>query len=282
MPRRYIGTTTVREAIDSAVIALEAAGVDTPRLDAQVLLADVLRVDRGALIAEPGRALTPDEAGAFRDLVTRRWRDREPVAYLRGRKGFRHIELAVDPRVFVPGPDTELVVEAALGLPDGATVVDVGTGSGAIALALKHERPDLRVIAVERSPDALAVARANGERLGLAVDWRLGDLLEPVEGPVHAVVSNPPYIAEGEAPDLPPEVVRWEPAAALFAGADGLDVHRRLVPQARARGARFLALEVGRGQAGAVEDLVRAGGFANTERLRDLSGIERVVTGRAS
>jgi release factor glutamine methyltransferase len=280
LTRRYIGRTSVRDALASSLVALEAAGVETPRLDAEVLLAHVLGVDRGRLISDPGRELDPSEAGRFRDLVTRRWREREPVAYLRGFKPFRHIELAVDPRVFVPGPDTEHVVEAALGLPPGARVVDVGTGSGAIALALKHERPDLRVAAVDASPDALAVARANGARLGLDVEWHEGDLLGPVAGAVDAVVSNPPYVATGDAPTLPPEVGRWEPALALFAGADGLDVIRRLVPQVRGRGARFLAMEVGQGQAAAVSELCGAAGFSAVAVVPDLAGIDRVVVAR--
>ncbi len=270
----------MREALESALVAFNGAKLDTPRLDAEVLLAHVLGADRAALISDPLRELTPDEARRFRDLATRRWREREPVAYLTGRKAFRWIELAVDPRVLVPGPDTEHLVEAALDLPREARVVDVGTGSGAIALALKHERPDLSVVAVDASPDALAVARANGERLGLEVEWLAGDLLDPVDGSIDAVVSNPPYVAEADRPALPSEVARWEPAQALFAGSDGLDVIRRLVPAAAERGAAFLALEVGQGQAPAVQELVRAAGFVDVGVIPDLAGIDRVVTGR--
>src|SRR5687768_3135040 len=156
MPRTPLARTTVRDALDSALIALTAAGVDTPRLDAEVLLAAALEVDRAALIADPQRGV---EAEPFREYVQRRAR-REPVAYILGRKGFRRLELDVDPRVLIPRPETEHVVEAALGLPRGARVVDVGTGSGAIALALADERPDLHVVATEVSADALAVARA--------------------------------------------------------------------------------------------------------------------------
>ncbi len=153
---------------------------------------------------------------------------REPVAYILGRKGFRRLELAVDPRVLIPRPETEHVVEAALGLPAGARVVDVGTGSGAIALALADERPDLSVVGTEVSRGALAVARGNGARLGLAVEFLEGDLLEPVVGPVDAVVSNPPYVRAGER--LAPEL-GYEPIEALYGGHDGLDVYRRLVPR---------------------------------------------------
>jgi release factor glutamine methyltransferase len=279
MARRLLARTSVRDALDSAVIALGAAGCDTPRLDAELLLAHVLGVDRAALITDPERGLEPDEARAFMDLAARR-REREPVAYLLGSKGFRTIELAVDARVLVPRPETEHVVEAALDLPAGARVVDVGTGSGAIALALKAERPDIKVIATELSPGALAVARANAQRLGLDVEMLEGDLLEPVAGPLDAVLSNPPYVADRDRLTLPADVARHEPAEALFAGPDGLDVIRRLIPAAVASGARRLVLEVGAGQAGAVGELVGAA-FAEVETLRDLAGIERVVVGRA-
>jgi release factor glutamine methyltransferase len=262
--------TSVRDALDSAVIGLTAAGCDTPRLDAEVLLAAAMGVDRAALIADPGRTLSPAAAGAFRDFARRRVQ-REPVAYILGRKGFRRLELAVDPRVLIPRPETEHVVEAALDLPAGARVVDVGTGSGAIALALADERPDLRVVGTDVSPDALAVARANAARLGLAVEFLAGDLLDPVSGPVDAVVSNPPYVAAGDR--LPPEIDRFEPAAALYAGDDGLAVVRRLATATRA--VPFVAVEVGEGQAAAVAEL-----FGATEVVRDLAGIERVVVRR--
>jgi release factor glutamine methyltransferase len=275
VPRTPLARTTVRDALDSALIAITAAGSDTPRLDAEVLLAAAMGVDRAALIAAPERGLEPEAARAFSDMARRRTQ-REPVAYILGRKGFRRLELAVDPRVLIPRPETEHVVEAALALPHGARVVDVGTGSGAIALALADERPDLRVLATDSSPGALAVARANAARLGLAVEFLQGDLLEPLEGPVDAVVSNPPYVRRGDP--LPPEVARYEPVGALCAGDDGLDVLRRLVKAAA--GATFAAFEVGIGQAGDVEALMRAAGFESVDRVRDLAGIERVVVGR--
>jgi release factor glutamine methyltransferase len=266
---------TAGELVREGSSRLRAAGCDTPRLDAEVLLAAAMGVDRAVLIADPGRGIEPEAARAFSDWARRR-AQREPVAYILGRKGFRRIELAVDPRVLVPRPETEHVVEAALELPAGARVVDVGTGSGAIALALADERPDLRVLATDVSPGAVAVARANAARLGLAVEVLEGDLLAPVSGPVDAVVSNPPYVRAGER--LAPEIARYEPTEALFAGADGLDVYRRLVPAAAV--APFAAFEVGAGQAGAVEALLRGADFATVERIRDLAGIERVVVGR--
>jgi release factor glutamine methyltransferase len=264
--RTPLARTTVRDALDSALVALTASGVETPRLDAEVLLAAALGVDRAALIADPSRGVEPEP---FREFVARRAR-REPVAYILGRKGFRRLELDVDPRVLIPRPETEHVVEAALSLPAGARVVDVGTGSGAIALALADERPDLRVLGTESSPGALAVARANVARLGLPVELVEGELLEPVGGPVDAVVSNPPYVADGEP--LAPEL-GYEPHAALYGGPDGLDVLRRLA--AAVRDVPFVAVEVGAGQAAEVASMLGA-----TEVVRDLAGIERVVVRR--
>lgn len=275
MTRTPLARTAVRDAIDSALIALTASGVDTPRLDAEVLLADAMGVDRAIIVADPRRELDPTAARAFQDAVRRRVQ-REPVAYILGRRGFRHLELDVDPRVLVPRPETEHLVEAALELPHGARVVDVGTGSGAVALALKHERPDLDVIATDVSPDALAVARANAERLGLEVEWREGDLLAGVSA-ADAVVSNPPYVEAGARVD--PEV-GYEPRVAVLAGTDGLVFYERLAPAAAAIGAGFAAFEVGEGQAEAVAGLLRAAGYPEVDVIDDLAGIQRVVRGR--
>jgi release factor glutamine methyltransferase len=278
-PRRPLAQISVRDALDSAVIAFTGVGVDTPRLDAEVLLAAATGSDRAALISDPARGLEPDEADRFADFARRR-REREPVAYILGVKGFRDIELAVDPRVLIPRPETEHVVEAALDLPRGARVVDVGTGSGAIALALKHERPDLEVVATDESPGALEVARANAARLNVDVEFHQTDLLGGVAEPIDAVVSNAPYVAERERLSLAPEILRYEPAGALFAGPDGLDALRRLAPAVAATGARFVAFEVGAGQAAAVGELLRDAGFPDIDTHNDLAGIARVVVGR--
>jgi release factor glutamine methyltransferase len=275
--RTPLGRTSVADALDSAIIALTAAGCATPRLDAEVLLADVLGVDRAVLVTDPRRGLEPDEARRFMDAAARR-RAREPVAYILGRKGFRYLELEIDARVLIPRPETEGVVEAALDLPAGARVVDVGTGSGAIALALKSERPDLEVLGTEVSAEALVVAHANAERLGLDVALLEGDLLEPVTEPVDAVLANVPYVADDSR--LAPEIGTYEPDVALYGGEDGLDVYRRLAPAAAASGARFVAFEVGGGQSDELGEIVRAAGFGDVEAQRDLAGIERVVVGR--
>lgn len=273
---RTIGHTSIRDALDSATIALTAARCDSPRLDAELLLGAATGLTRAEVVASGSRRLEPDEARRFADLARRR-REREPVAYILGEKGFRSIELKVDARVLVPRPETEHVVEAALArLAPGARVVDVGTGSGAIALALKAERPDLEVVATDVSEDALAVARANALLLGLDVSFAQGDLLAPVAGRFDAVVSNPPYVADDDP--LPPDVARHEPAIALFAGPDGLDAYRRLLPAAAALGAGLVVVEVGAGQAAAVEELARAAGYSGVEVERDLAGHERVVT----
>jgi release factor glutamine methyltransferase len=270
-----VAATSVREALDSAVVALSAAGVDTPRLDAEVLLAFVLGVDRGRLIVDRDLAVEGGAVREFQNAVRRRAFDREPVAYITGTKGFRRLDLAVDPRVLIPRPETETLVEAAIdALAQGARVVDVGTGSGAVALALKDERPDLEVTGTDVSEDALAVARANAERLGLDVAFAHADLLAGI-GSFDAVVSNPPYVEDGA--ELAPEIVRHEPALALRAGPEGLDVLRALVPAAAAMGARLLAAEVGAGQAEAVQELAAQAGLTASDRRADLAGIERVV-----
>jgi release factor glutamine methyltransferase len=228
-------------------------------------------VDRAALIADPDRGLSSEAAGAFRDFARRRTQ-REPVAYILGRKGFRRIELEVDSRVLIPRPETEHVVEAGLSIPEGARVVDVGTGSGAIALALKDERPDLRVVATDASAPALDVARANATRLGLDIEFVVADLLDGVPGEIDAVLSNPPYVREGER--LPPEITRYEPDLALYGGPEGLDMYRRLA--AECAGIPFVAVEIAGWQAEAVGALF--GGA--TEVLQDLAGIDRVVVVR--
>jgi release factor glutamine methyltransferase len=267
---------SVRDALDSALVPLRAAKVDSPRLDAELLLADAMGIDRAQLAMHPERELDGAATRRFQTTMRRRVFDREPIAYILGRKGFRNIELGVDRRVLIPRPETEHLVEAALGLPDGASVVDVGTGSGAVALALKDERPDLRVTATDIDDGALAVARANAERLGLEVDFAVADLL-PAGASFDAVVSNPPYVGETGMDGLAPEIARHEPQLALYGGGSlGLDLIGRLVERVESP---FVALEVGEGQSETVAAGLAAKGYV-TEIVPDLAGIERVVVGR--
>jgi release factor glutamine methyltransferase len=285
--------TPVRDALDGAVTAIMAAGCETPRLDAELLLAHALGVSRERLLIAslpPAMGSTRQGDGdltvagpavrAFQDFVRRRSVLREPVAYILGRRHFRRLQLMVDGRALIPRPETELLVEVALALPQGSRVLDIGTGSGAVALALKDERPDLRVTGSDVSADALELARSNGERLGLDVRWLRADLLDGVPDEFDAIIANPPYVPDGERATLAPEIIRHEPSSALFAGTDGLDAIRPLIEQAGARASvRLLALEVGAGQASAVGELIRAVGFPVVRAERDLAGIERVVVG---
>jgi release factor glutamine methyltransferase len=267
----------VREALDAAVDALTAAGVDDPRLDAEVMLAAAMGTDRAALYADPDSKMEPAAAREFAEMVRRRVR-REPVAYILGRAWFRQLELVVDGRVLIPRPETELLVELA---QDRQRVLDVGTGSGAIALAIANERAGVRVTGIDSSPDAIQVARANAARAGLEVEFLIADLI--VGGPYELIVSNPPYVREGEWDSLQPEISLYEPREALLGGDDGLDIIRDLIPAAAdvlVRGGR-LAIEVGQGQSRTVESLFERSGFTQVEAIRDLAGMPRVVTGRA-
>jgi release factor glutamine methyltransferase len=271
---------SARDALDGAITAIGAAGCETPRLDAEVLLAHVLGVDRGRLLIDRELTVQGEAVRAFQNAVRRRSVEREPVAYIVGSRGFRRLDLQVDRRVLVPRPETELLVEIGSALPRGASVLDVGTGSGAVALALKDERPDLELTGSDVSAEALDVARSNGLRLGLEVGWLHADLLAGVEDRFDAVLSNPPYVAESERARLAPEILSHEPPRALFAGEDGLAAIRSLLAQLvdRAR-VRLVAIEVGAGQAQAVGELMRVAGFAAVRAERDLASIERVVVG---
>jgi len=268
-------SASVGEALGEAVARLRVAGVETPRLDAELLLGDALGVGRSELVLRASE-VSDETASARFDALLRRREAREPVAYILGRKAFRQIELAVDRRVLIPRPETELLIEFGLTLSAGSRVLDVGTGSGAVALALKHERPDLEVAGTDISADAVAVARTNAIAVGVEVQFVRADLLAGIGGRIDAVLANLPYVTDDF--ELPPEISLYEPRGALFAGGDGLDVIRRLI--AMLDGVAAVALEVGFDQADAVAELLRGAGFSSVERVLDLAGHQRVVVGR--
>ena len=276
-----LATAPVREAIDAAADALGAAGVESPRLDAEVLLAAATGWDRAQLLAEADTPLPDGASRAFGEMVRRRTR-REPVAYIVGRKGFRAIELEVDARVLIPRPETELLVEVAVEL-DPKRVLDVGTGSGAVALAIAQELPTAEVFATDLSADALVVARRNAERLGLThrVHFALGAL--PTEGEsIDLLVANLPYVSEADWDGLAPEITAFEPRGALVAGPSGLEAIELVLGEVRGmeHPPSAVALEVGAGQADQAAALVRGAGYGRVEMRPDLARIDRVVLGR--
>jgi release factor glutamine methyltransferase len=270
----------VQEALSAATDALAAAGVDTPRLDAELLLGAATGLDRARLAAEPDAGVGPDAGRRFGDMVRRRIR-REPIAYILGHKGFRRIELAVDGRALIPRPETELLVEIALEL-EPATALDVGTGSGAVALALVDELPGCEVTATETSTEALALASENADRLGSDGRVHLERGTVPEGRQFDLVLANLPYVRDEEWEGLAPEITRYEPREALVAGADGIEVIASVAPAAMAALAPggSLAFEVGAGQAGPVAELLLDLGFVQVEGRPDLAGIPRVVLGR--
>ncbi len=270
---------TVAEALKSAAEALATAGVQTPRLDAEVLLAEAAGRDRAQLLAAPEAELASPAGRRFGAMVRRRLM-REPVAQIVGRKGFRRIELEVDPRVLTPRPETELLVEVALEL-EPRTVLDIGTGSGAVALAVADELSDARVVAIDTSLDALLVATSNRERLGLADRVSLQHGRLPAEREFDLLLANLPYVSDGEWRSLEPEITRYEPYEAVVAGPTGLEAIDALLGELATGAIRVaaLALEVGEGQAVTVAELARRAAFERVETRSDLAGIERAVVG---
>ena len=283
--------TTIRDLIQVATTWLTGQGVEEARLDTELLLSHVLGLRRLDLYLDHDRPLVAVELASFRGLMRRRGEAREPVAYLLGRRGFFGLDLQAAPGALIPRPDTELLVELGAeflkSLEDGSSrrFADVGTGSGCVGLALATEVPLARGLAIDRSPAALSVARRNCAELELEprVQLVLGDLLSPcARNSLDLVLSNPPYVLESERALLSPEILRHEPAAALFDG-EGLPLSARLVAQARRvlRPGGLLAVETGFDKAPLVESFFLAEGFVKVRRVEDLGGIERVVVGEA-
>ena len=270
----------MRDLLVAGTEELSQAGVPSPRVDAEWLLAHALGVSRTELYAD-GDEAPVDRERVFRELVARR-AAREPLAYVLGEWGFRRLTLRVDPRVLIPRPETEMLVERCLELiADRAepAVLDIGTGSGAIALAIADEHPGAQVSGTDTSADALAVAAENVALTGLRVELVEGELFAGLEGPFDLVVSNPPYVAPDEVDALPPEVGEHEPHAALIESGASEAIARealsRLVPGGS------LALEVADGKARAVAALLRGLRYEEVTIGKDLAGRERVVDGRA-
>ena len=264
------------------------AGIDSAGADARLLMAFALGVDRAGLIANGERALTVEQAAAIDALAARRLR-REPVARIFGHKEFWSLSLQIGPAVLVPRPETETVVEAALDAVARDArqmaqlrILEIGTGSGALLLALLSELPNAVGTATDISAAALDVARANAERSGVARRCTLiaCDIAAGVLGPFDLIVSNPPYVVHGEIASLPPEVRDYDPALALDGGADGLDAYRAIAAQARgplAPGGKLI-VELGAGQEAAVRVLFTKAGLAAAAVLNDLAGIPRALT----
>jgi release factor glutamine methyltransferase len=273
------GAGAVRDALAAASDALAAAGVEDVRLDAELLLAEATGWDRARLAAEPEAEVDAGAARRFGEMVRRRVR-REPVAYILGRKGFRGLELAVDGRALIPRPETELLVEIALEL-EPSTALDVGTGSGAVALAIADELPGCEVTGTDTSTAALDLARENAERLEIDGRVRFERGTVPEGRRFELVLANLPYVREDEWESLAPEITGYEPREALVGGADGVEAIASTVPAtvAALEPGASLALEVGAGQAGPVAELLLDLGFGQVEGRQDLAGIPRVVLG---
>ncbi|MHB1412963.1 MAG: peptide chain release factor N(5)-glutamine methyltransferase [Thermoleophilia bacterium] len=290
LPKQQAALPTISGLLIKSAQFLKGKGSASPRLDAELLLAEVMGLSRIELYTNFEQPLTVAEVDRYRELIRRRGRG-EPVAYILGRAYFRNLTLAVSGAVLIPRPETEHVVDAALFFlmerdwPEPPRVLDVGTGSGAIAISLAAAFPEARVAASDDSAEALALAAENARTTGVAeriafVRSDLFDGLEPMET-FDLIVSNPPYVSETEWPDLPRDVSGFEPREALYGGADGLDFYRRLAVEApqflKPRGG--LILEIGFSQAEAVRELLGASGmFSDIAVIQDYAGHDRVVT----
>ena len=280
----------IREALVKARVFLKDSKVENPSLDAEVLLMHILGIERAGLYLRFDQVLTLEQAAAYRGLMERRAKG-EPVAYLAGHREFMGLDFAVNPSVLVPRPETELIVEGALDFlrekpGDNLVVVDVGTGSGAIAVSLAHLNARVEVYAVDCSEDALVLAQYNAaiHCVSGRVRFFLGDLLAPLwdlsmEGRVELVVANLPYIPSGDVPNLPVDVRLYEPHMALDGGLDGLDIYRRLLPGAweLLKSGGLLLMEIGPGQGDVLMQEMVGQGWRNVKVVLDYAGLERLV-----
>jgi release factor glutamine methyltransferase len=282
-----LSAATIGETVAALTARFEAADLGTPRLDARVLVAHALGAAPAALFARAAEAF-PEEHRAVLDAATQRRLRREPVSRILGMREFWGLTFEIGPATLDPRPDTETLVEAALryrmpGCP--ARLLDLGTGSGCILLALLSAWPEAKGTGVDVSGDALAVAARNARRLGLEAraTFVQGDWCDPVCGRFDLVVANPPYVTDAEMAALPPEVAAFDPAAALRGGPDGLDAYRRIVPRLPGllAGGGAALLEVGRGQADAVAALLAVDGLSEIRFHRDLADVARVVAAAA-
>ena len=280
---------TIRDILNESTKALEAADIPSARLDAEVLLSFCLDCDRLEFYKNQDKIISETNLSAFRNLIARRlqW---EPVAYIIGRKEFWSFALEVNSFVLIPRPDTEIIVEEALDVCRNFTslpvrILDIGTGSGAIALALALEIAGVKVVATDISATALALAQKNASALGLQdkIDFRVGNLFEPVDGLFDIIVSNPPYIAAGEYEELPASVRVFEPREALLAGVSGLEFYEKLIYSAAAylKKNGWLLLEIGAKQETGIRRIMEDSGFYDSiEMHRDYAGLPRVIKAR--
>src|SRR4030042_1680618 len=280
---------TIREILNEATHSFEAVGIPSARLDAEVLLAFCLKLDRLEFLKNPETKISKTQLADFKKIVARRlkW---EPVAYITGRKEFWSFTLEVNQGVLIPRPDTEVIVEEALNIYrthtfDMPRILDIGTGSGAIALALAKELPQAKIVATDISSGALTLAKKNARSLGLEkqIEFLQGDLFEPVNGIFDIIVSNPPYIADQEYQELPPGVKDYEPKEALWAGQTGVEFYEKLIYQSKnhLNENGWLLLEIGARQEASVRKIMEDYGNYDSISVRnDYAGLPRVIKGR--
>lgn len=279
---------TIGRVVQWAADDFRTRGIEGPRLEAEILLAHALQIDRMRIILDAARPLTSDELTRYREMIRRR-RAREPVAYIRGFREFYGRNFLVDSRVLIPRPDTESLVDTGLQrmahLSLSARALDLCTGSGCVAISLAKERPTWHLTATDLSPDAVSAAQQNALRLGaLRIRWQVANLFDKLDAAVDRfdlITANPPYITTDELPTLAPDIRLFEPTIALLGGGDGLDIVRRIVTESPRflRTGGVLAMEVGSDQTGATTDLLRRAGFSDLRITRDYGGHERIVSG---